>query len=311
MQSSLLLELVLPISLFIIMFGMGLSLSIPDFTRIARYPRAVAVGLTAQIFLLPVIGLGVAEAFSLEPLLATGLMILAFCPSGATSNMYSYIFKGDVALSLTMTALISIIKPFTLPFLAYYAMLHFLGEGMIIDLPIGKTIAQLFIITVLPVLIGMVVRYYAHRWATKFEKYVKIFSVVILFAIIGGLIRQNWDQMVGFFAQAGAAAMTLNIVSITVGFLLALLIRLDRKQSITIAFELGIQNGTTALLVTGTILKEPAMTVVPVTYSLLMFITALVFGLSMRYLFRDPRKESDVESSNTPDAMVASLRNRP
>lgn len=309
MQSSLLLELVLPISLFIIMFGMGLSLSISDFTRVARYPKAVCAGLTAQILLLPVIGLGVAELFSLDPLLATGLMILSFCPSGATSNMYSFIFKGDVALSLTMTALISIIKPFTLPFLTYYAMLHFLGEGRIIDLPIGLTILQLFIITVLPVLIGMAVRKYFHRWATKFEKYVKIFSVIILFVIIAGLIRQNWDQMAGFFAQSGAAAITLNVISITAGFLLALLIRLDRKQSITIAFELGIQNGTTALLVTGTILKEPAMTVVPVTYSLLMFVTAFLFGLSMRYIFRDQAKQS--ETSNTPDHMVASARNRP
>ena len=135
--------------------------------------------------------------------------------------------------------------------------------------------------------------------------------MIILFAIIGGLIRQNWVHMVGFFAQAGAASITLNVVSITAGFLLALLIRLDRKQSITIAFELGIQNGTTALLVTGTILKEPAMTVVPVTYSLLMFITALVFGLSMRYLFRDQKVQTDSHSSDTPDAMVASLRNRP
>lgn len=292
MNSSLLLELVLPISLFIIMFGMGLSLGLRDFTRIAKYPRAVILGLTAQIVILPFIGLGVAELYSMEAYLATGLMILAFCPSGATSNMYSYIFRGDVALSLTMTALISIIKPFTLPFLTYYAMLHFLGEGRIIELPIGKTILQLFVITVLPVLIGMLVRKYAHRFATRFEKYVKIFSVIILFLIIGGLVRQNWDKMAGFFAESGLAALTLNIISITAGFILALMIRLDKKQSITIAFELGIQNGTTALLVTGTILKEPTMTVVPITYSLLMFLTALVFGLSMRYIFKKNEDES-------------------
>ncbi|PKA15795.1 bile acid:sodium symporter family protein [Leptospira haakeii] len=279
MQSGFLLEIVLPISLFIIMFGMGLSLTIKDFERVALFPKAVLVGLLAQLLLLPFLGFMVATMFHLEPLLAVGLMVLSCCPSGPTSNMYSYLFKGDVALSVTLTALISVIKPFTLPFLTYYSMVYFMGEGKTIDLPILKTILQLFIITVLPVGIGMAVKNYSPKFAEGCEKPVKVFSMIILFAIIAGLVRQNWEKMWGFFAQSGAAALTMNCICISLGFLLGLLLRLSRTQAVTIAFELGIQNGTTALLVTGTILQVPTMTVVPITYSLLMFVTALVFGL--------------------------------
>ncbi|EPG66411.1 bile acid:sodium symporter family protein [Leptospira wolffii] len=279
MQSGFLLETVLPISLFIIMFGMGLSLTGKDFARVALFPKAVIAGLLAQILLLPVLGFIVATMFRLEPLLAVGLMVLSCCPSGPTSNMYSYLFKGDVALSVTLTALISVIKPFTLPFLTYYSMVYFMGEGKTIELPIFKTIVQLFVITVLPVGIGMLVKRYASNFAEKCEKPVKLFSMIILFAIIAGLVRQNWDKMLGFFAQSGAAALTMNCICISLGFLLGMLLRLSKTQAVTIAFELGIQNGTTALLVTGTILATPTMTVVPITYSLLMFLTALIFGL--------------------------------
>ncbi len=281
MQSGFLLETVLPISLFIIMFGMGLSLTGKDFARVALFPKAVLVGLLAQIFLLPVIGFIVATVFQLDPLLAVGLMVLSCCPSGPTSNMYSYLFRGDVALSVTLTALISIIKPFTLPFLTYYSMVYFMGEGKTIELPILKTILQLFAITVLPVGIGMLVKRYFSKFAIACEKPIKYFSMIILFAIIAGLVRQNWDKMLGFFAQSGTAALVMNCICISLGFLLGMLLRLSRTQAITIAFELGIQNGTTALLVTGTILMVPTMTIVPITYSLLMFLTALVFGLFM------------------------------
>ncbi|TGL60565.1 bile acid:sodium symporter family protein [Leptospira sarikeiensis] len=279
MQSGLLLEIVLPISLFIIMFGMGLSLTVKDFARVALFPKAVLIGLLAQLLLLPVLGFMVANLFQLEPLLAVGLMVLSCCPSGPTSNMYSYLFKGDVALSVTLTALISVIKPFTLPFLTYYSMVYFMGEGKTIDLSILKTILQLFVITVLPVGIGMLVKNYFPKFAVACEKPVKVFSMVILFAIIAGLVRQNWDKMWGFFAQSGTAALTMNCICISLGFLLGMLLRLSRTQAVTIAFELGIQNGTTALLVTGTILQVPTMTIVPITYSLLMFVTAFVFGL--------------------------------
>ncbi|EPG76306.1 sodium Bile acid symporter family protein [Leptospira fainei serovar Hurstbridge str. BUT 6] len=281
MQGGFLLETVLPFSLFIIMFGMGLSLTGKDFARVALYPKAVMIGLLAQLILLPIFGFCVAVTFRMEPLLAVGLMVLSCCPSGPTSNMYSYLFHGDVALSVTLTALISIIKPFTLPFLAYYSMVYFMGEGKAINLPIFKTILQLFTITVLPVGLGMSFKRWIPKFAASFEKPIKYFSMIILFLIIAGLVKQNWGKMIGFFAVTGAAALTMNCLCISVGFLLGILLRLSRPQAITIAFELGIQNGTTALLVTGTILMVPTMTIVPITYSLLMFLTALIFGLFM------------------------------
>lgn len=295
MQSGFLLETVLPISLFIIMFGMGLSLTWKDFARVALFPKAVLVGLLAQLFLLPVLGFMVATLFRLEPFLAVGLMVLSCCPSGPTSNMYSYLFRGDVALSVTLTALISVIKPFTLPFLAYYSMVYFLGEGKTIELPILKTILQLFVITVLPVGIGMLIKRYFPKFAEGCEKPVKYFSMIILFAIIAGLVRQNWDKMLDFFAQSGIASLTMNCICISLGFLLGIMLRLSKKQAITIAFELGIQNGTTALLVTGTILASPTMTIVPITYSLLMFLTALVFGLFMLKNKNEIREDAPIE----------------
>ncbi|MDF3819664.1 bile acid:sodium symporter family protein [Leptospira sp. 96542] len=279
MQTGFLLATVLPLSLFIIMWGMGLSLNTKDFARVAIYPKAVLVGLLAQLFLLPLIGFSIATIFQLDPKLAVGLVVLSCCPSGPTSNMYSYLFKGDVALSVTLTAIISVVKPFTLPILTYYAMVHFLGEGRTIELPILKTIVQLFVITVLPVGIGMLVKYYFPNFAKNSDKPVKFFSMIILFIIIVGLVLQNWDKMFGFFIQSGIASFTMNCVCITLGFLLGIIFKLSRTQAVTIAFELGIQNGTTALLITGTLLMVPEMTIVPVTYSLLMFITAFVFGV--------------------------------
>lgn len=279
MQTGILLATVLPLSLFIIMFGMGLSLTLRDFARIAIYPKAIIVGLFAQLLLLPIIGFSIATLFRLEPELAVGLVVLSCCPSGPTSNMYSYLFKGDVALSVTLTAVISVIKPFTLPILTYYAMVHFLGEGKTIDLPIARTILQLFVITVLPVGIGMLVKHYFPKLAKHSDKPIKVISMLILFIIIAGLIRQNWDKMLGFFFQSGVASFTMNCVCIGLGYILGLLFKLSKTQAITIAFELGIQNGTTALLITGTLLMVPAMTIVPITYSLLMFFTAFIFGV--------------------------------
>ena len=282
MEQTFLMKVVLPLSLFIIMFGMGLSLVVDDFRRVLKFPKAIAVGIFCQMIVLPLIGFGVVKMIPMAaPELAVGIVILALCPGGTTSNLMSYLAKGDVALSITLTAIVSLITPFTIPFLAVLAMEHLMGAGQTIELPIATTVVVLFAITVVPVGFGMGVR---KRWETialKAEKPVRVLSAVFLFAIIAALLKQNSAILADSFAKTGVAALSLNVVSMAIGFLVARFSGLVREQQITVGMEVGIQNGTTALLITGTILANEAMTIGPAIYSLIMFGTGGVFGYVM------------------------------
>ncbi|MCP4447685.1 MAG: bile acid:sodium symporter family protein [Myxococcales bacterium] len=279
MESTVLTKVVLPLALFVIMLGMGLALSTGDFKRVSKNPKAFLVGLWAQMLLLPAIGFAIATALSLPPMLAVGLMILALCPGGTTSNLYAYLAKGDLALSISLTAVASLIAPFSLPIIGSWALHHFMGDSIAVSLPLGKTIIQLIAITVLPVGIGMLVRAKAAGFADRAEKPVRIASVVFLVAVIAGIIRGAWSELPDFFADAGLAALLLNLGTMATGFALAKLARLSRPQSITIGLEVGLQNGTTALLVTGTILANPVMSIPPAVYSIIMFITGAIFSV--------------------------------
>lgn len=277
MKADLLTLLILPLSLFIIMLGMGLSLKTSDFLRVCKEPKAFGVGLACQMLLLPVIGVAVIVLFDLPAELAVGLMILTFCPGGTTSNMFSYLAKGDVALSISLTAVISLLTPFTIPLLTVLAMKLLNLDPQNFNIPLLKTILQLVVITIVPVAIGMLIHHRAPAFARKAAKPVKIFSIVFLFVIIAGIVAKNRQEMVGFFLQTGAATLSLNIIALLAGFMLSQCIHLKRPESITIAIEVGIQNGTLALLVTGSILQNATMTIPAVTYSLLMFVTGGLF----------------------------------
>lgn len=288
MQADVLTQVVLPSALFIIMFGLGLSLTADDFTRVMKQPKAFAIGMIAQMVLLPVIAYLVVLAFALPPELAVGLMIIAFCPGGVTSNMYSYLARGDVALSISLTAFSSLVAPFTIPLLTYLAMENLLDSSQGFSIPVGKTITQLLAITIVPVVIGIFIHRKWERFANKMETPIKILSVLFLFLIIAGIVAKSWSSMAGFFAQAGLATLILNVVSMTAGFWLAKLASLNREQSITIGFEVGLQNGTMALLVAGTILGNSTMAIPAVTYSLLMFATGALFGWLLHLRHKAP-----------------------
>jgi len=282
MQADLLTTVILPASLFIIMFGMGLSLRIADFTRVVTQPKAAAVGISAQLIALPVIAFLIAIAFRLPPELAVGLMIIAFAPGGATSNMFTNLAKGDVALSISLTAIVSLITPFTIPLLTLMAMNYFIGSAQEFELPILKTIIQLLVITVIPVIIGMFMLSKWQKAANKIEPIIKVFSVVFLLFIILAIILKNKAQMLNFFMQTGAATLTLNILVLWLGYFLAKFFKLSQPQSISIGYEVGIQNGTLALLVAGTLIGNSTMMIPAVTYSIFMFITGFVFGLLLK-----------------------------
>jgi len=282
LQADLLTNVILPLSLFLIMYGIGLSLRSDDFSGIFTAPKAFAIGVVGQMVLLPTVAFVVASGLGLPGEIAVGLIIIALAPGGATSNMFTYLSKGDVSLSITLTAVVSLITPVTIPLLTALAMNHFMGDSTEFTLPIGKTIVQLLVITVVPVALGM---FTLSRWpnaAGRIEQVLKWFSILFLVLIIALIVLKNVANMASFFAQAGLATVVLNLAVLGLGYQLASWGRLTRAQSITVGFEVGIQNGTLALVVAGTLIGNTVMMIPAVTYSLIMFGSGALFGWLMR-----------------------------
>jgi BASS family bile acid:Na+ symporter len=278
MQADLLTKVILPLSLFLIMFGIGISLKLSDFQAVFRSPKAIAVGLGGQLILLPLIAYALATALQLPPEIAVGLIIIALAPGGATSNMFTYLAKGDVSLSISLTALVSLITPFTIPLVVALSISHFLGNDTAVEMPIIKTMIQLLVISVIPVALGM---FALSRWpvvAKKIERMLKWSSIFFLLLIIMLIVLKNAAQMSSFFAQAGLATLMLNVIVLSLGYQLAKWAKLSHPQSVTIGFEVGIQNGTLALLVAGTLIGNEIMMIPAITYSLLMSLTGVFFG---------------------------------
>ncbi len=275
METNFITDLLLPISLGIIMLGMGLSLVPNDFKRVALYPKAATIGILNQIVVLPLVGFLLLMIIPMRnPELAVGIMILAACPGGPTSNLISHISRGDTALSISLTAISSIIVVITIPLIVNFAMSHFLQHGEYIPLPIFDTMIKVIIITLLPVGIGMLIKAKAPKFSEKMNKPVKIMSGVLLFLIIMAAILNDKDNFFNFFAQAGPVALALNLTMLLVGYFSARLFNLRISQSITISIESGIQNGTLGIAIAATLLHNPTMTISPAIYSLIMFGTA-------------------------------------
>ena len=277
MQADILITVILPVAVFIIMFGLGLSLRIADFTYVLKQPKAIFIGISAQIMALPLIAFLIAIIFKLQPELAVGLMIISFVPSGTTSNMFTNLAKGDVALSISLTTLSTLLTSFTIPLFTLFAMKYFLGSENTIEMPFLKTMFQLLIIIILPVILGMFILSKWQKIADKIEPLIRLFSVLILFVIVLAIIVQNRANIFGFFIQTGMATLTLNILALGIGYLFAKLFKLSHKQAITIGYEVGIQNGALALMVAGTIIGNETMMIPAVTYSLFMFMTGFIF----------------------------------
>ncbi len=290
METNFLTEILLPVSLGIIMLGMGLSLVPGDFKRVALYPKAATLGIINQIILLPVIAFLILMLIPVRsPELAVGIMILAACPGGPTSNLISHISRGDTALSITLTAISSIIVVFTIPLIVNFSLGHFMEQGEYVPLPVFDTIIKVIIITLLPVSIGMVIRARAPRFSEIMGRPVKIMSGILLFLIIMAAIMNDRENFFNFFAQAGPVALTLNLAMLLVGFFTARLFKLKIAQSITISVESGIQNGTLGIAIAATLLHNPTMTISPAIYSLIMFGTAGAIIAWMNLKVRDKK----------------------
>lgn len=284
MESSLLTAVFLPLALFIIMLGMGLGLTIADFKRIFVEPKAVLIGLSAQLFLLPIVGFLLASLFPLTPELAVGVMVLAACPGGPTSNMLTYLADGNVALSVTLTAISSLITVFTIPIVVNLASRQFAGEGVSLQLPFLETVIQIAVITLIPITIGMLLHRYAPLFSAGVEKWVKWLSLFFLGLIIFGLLLAERANLASYIVQVGWVTLTLNLVTMALGYLLAKAARLDHQSATAVTCEVGIQNGTLAIAVASapTLLNNPTMSIPAAIYSLLMFATGAVLALWAR-----------------------------
>jgi BASS family bile acid:Na+ symporter len=273
--------IILASSLIIIMLGMGLSLVMDDFKRVIVYPKAILIGLINQLVLVPLIGFAVASTFSLQPEIAIGIMILAAAPGGPTSNLIAHLAKGDIALSVSLTAISSFITILTIPFIINFSLVHFLSESQMIKLNIAQTIIQIFAITVIPVSIGMIIRHYKTEFALKMAKPVRVASAVVITLVIMGIVVKEKDNVVSYFQQAGYAALFLNMATMVVGFYSAKLFKIKDNRAISIAIESGIQNGTLAISIAVVLLGNSSFAIAPAIYSLIMFFTgglAVFFG---------------------------------
>ncbi len=277
MQGGVITNLLLPLSLGIIMLGLGLSLTVADFTRVVRYPKAAVIGLTIQMFVLTSAAFLIAVVFKLPPELAVGLLLLAAAPGGATANIYSHLAHGDVALNITLTALNSALSLLTLPFIVSFALQYFMASDQYVPPPFRKII-EVGLIIILPVVIGMLVRHFAARFAAKMEKPIRIFSVLLLALLVVLAVAQSWDVLVKYFAAVGFACLVFNLISMAVGYTAPLAFKLPEKQAIAIAMEIGIHNGTLAIYIALNVLNSSTMSVPAAIYSLIMFVTAGVFA---------------------------------
>ena len=267
-------QILLPISLAIIMFGMGLSLVSGDFTRLFNYPKAVLVGLCNQLLFLPLIGFAIVVLFGLNPSMAIGVMIISICPGGPTSNLITQVSRGNIGLSVTLTALSSLITVFTIPILLSKFIAYFSGDtDVVIQIPILETMLQILVITVIPVSIGMMIRKRREAFALRMEKPMRTASTVLFVIIFLIIIIANKDNLIQAMKEVGLPTLLLNLSTMGLGYLSAKLFGITGKSQISITIESGIQNGTLAFVIATTMLNNLEMGLPTGAYSIWMFLT--------------------------------------
>jgi BASS family bile acid:Na+ symporter len=286
----------LPVALGIIMFGLGLSLTLGDFARVGKHPKAVIIALVCQLILLPAICLGLVYLFQLPPILAVGMMLLAASPGGTTANLYSHLFRGDVALNISLTAVNSVIAVFTLPLITNFAILLFLPDQEELGVQFAKAI-EVFAIVLIPVAIGMFVRWWKPKFALAADKPVRIASMVVLLIVIVGAIVSNLDILLPNLGSLVVITALFCAISLTVGFFVPRLFRVERRRAVASAFEIGIHNGTLAVVIALTIIGSREMAAPAAIYSVLMFFIALAFGFIIGRGDKEPAEQGPAKAA--------------
>lgn len=285
-----------------IMYGMGLSLRFRDFKRVMQAPLAVSVGLFCQLVLLPAIGFLIAVLTPLPPIWSVGLVLLSACPGGSTSNVITLLARGDVALSLTLTALSSSITIFTLPLISNLAVQVFLGESAAVQLPFLSSLMQIILMTIAPVVLGMITRVSAPRFARKTIKPIRSCAIVFLSIVILGIILQaSANDFIATVLKIGWIVLLMNAITMLLGFLIASFLNVSRRRAVAITIEVGIQNGGLAIAIasSATFLNSPEMALPAAIYSILMFFTGIGFARWSNRVFllkRSPLPVNPIES---------------
>lgn len=268
----------LPIALAIVMAGLGLELTLKDFARVSKHPKAVLIALFSQLVILVGIAFVICKVLQLPPLLAVGLILLAASPGGATANLFSYLFRGDVALNITLTAINAVIAAVTLPLIVNFAIQHFIQDSTQIGLQFSKII-QVFAIILIPVTIGMLIKHYAPNVAHKLEKPVRIFAVLFLVLIVLGAIFSERANIMSYIGQVGLATVLFCFASLCVGYFLPRFFGIPSFQARACAFEIGIHNSTLSMTIALTIMHSTAIAMPAAVYSIIMYVFAMIFGM--------------------------------
>ena len=284
----------LPVALAIIMLGLGLDLTLADFRRVGRYPRAVAIALACQLVLLPLVCFGLVVLFDLPALLGIGMMLLAASPGGTSANLYSHLFKGDVALNITLTAINSVIALFTLPLITGLAI-RWYDTGDEVSLPFAEVV-NVFAIVLVPVAVGMLVRARRTAFAARMERPVRIGSAVILAVLVVGILVDQRENVAGSLADVGLVAALFCATSLVVGYVVPRSLGVGQDQAVASSMEIGVHNATLAIFVAVEVLDSTEISIPAAVYSLFMFVFAAVWGAVITRRVRPARVPSQEPS---------------
>ena len=269
----------LPTLLFLIMFGMGMTLTLEDFKRITKSPGEVLVGLTSQIIVLPIIAFLISISLGLNPTQSVGLILLACCPGGATSNLFSHLAKADTALSITLTAFSSIITVFTVPFIINASLFFFFETGSEFSLPVLRTIVNIFKLTALPTVLGMFLKNKFPEFCKRSEPVIKWFSIIFIIIALAAMLKlvSEKEPILVALKAVGFAVILLHIISMISGYQFGKMFKMDEKRKITIGIETGIQNGVLGITIaTAPNLLDNALFAIPSgVYGLVMCISGI------------------------------------
>lgn len=282
MQGDIVSSVLLPLILAFIMFSLGLGLTPADFRRIFAQPRALLVGVVCHFVLLPLACYLLLTAFGMGSVFAVGFMILAACPTGSTSNLLTYLARGDVALALSFTAVASVMTIFTLPIIVTWALGHYLGAARAVDVPVGLMMGQVALVLGVPVSLGMLARARFSAWALRFEPRATRVATLLFVLIVVLAVLKNWALLRDNFATLAPFAVLLNVSMLCVGFAVAWAARLSRSQSVTLGIETAVQNAALSLVIASSVLKDDAMAIPGALYGVLMYAGGLLFALAMR-----------------------------
>jgi len=275
-------DVILPLALAFIMFVLGLGLTGSDFLRVVKQPRDFFVGAFSQIILLPIIAFILVKIWPIAPELAIGVMIIAAAPGGVTSNLLTSLAKGDVALSISLTAIISLLCVITIPFIVLTSVGLLSDSSITQDISLFSMSRDMFLIVTVPVILGMLIRRFASGAALKFEPIAKKISIVLFVLVLLGAIAAERENVISYFAQAGLITFVLNVVMMIVAYCVAKLLASGMKQKKCITIECGLQNGTLAIFVATSIFGGGMYVIPAATYSLIMFATSLIFVYLVR-----------------------------